>query len=134
MNTSHRQVHEKLKRNEVFTKSFVVCQWICFKLLFIVFYIYMAFMLSLVECITFSSSLSMKEIKLLFTVNLILQVSDFLRLLMMSFKFFKCGLILLRYSSTTYSYWLIIVFFFFMLKEILNISRCSISYCFSFFF
>ena len=94
----------------------------------------MAFMLSLVECITFSSSLSMKEIKLLFTVNLILQVSDFLRLRMMSFKFFKCGLILLRYSSTTYSYWLIIVFFFFMLKEILNISRCSISYCFSFFF
>ena len=103
-------------------------------------------MLSLTECITRCSSLSMKEIKLF----AIIHMSDFLRLFMMSFK---SGLILLRYSSTdsvtinvtfvfniiatakmTYSYWFIIILFFFMLKKILNISKYSIFNCFSFFF
>ena len=91
---------------------------------------------------------------------LIFQVSDFLRLFMMSFKNrrnFKTGLTLLRYSSTdsisflplllsysikfniivtpkiAYSY-LFIILFFFMLKKILNISKYSIFNCFSFFF
>ena len=54
-------------------------------------------MLSLFECITCSSSLSLEEIKLIAIVNCISNVSDFLRLFMMSFKY---GVILLRYSST----------------------------------
>ena len=54
-------------------------------------------MLSLFECITCSSSLSLEEIKLIAVVNCISNVSDFLRLFMMSFKY---GVILLRYSST----------------------------------
>ena len=54
-------------------------------------------MLSLFECITRSSSLSMEEIMLFAIINWTFHVSDFLRLFMMSFKY---GLILLRYSST----------------------------------
>ena len=54
-------------------------------------------MLSLFECITHSSSLSLEEIKLIAIFNWIFHVSDFLRLFMMSFKY---GLILLRYSLT----------------------------------
>ena len=50
-------------------------------------------MLSLFQCITHSSSLSMKEI-----VNRIFHVTEFLRLFMINFKY---GLILLsRYSPT----------------------------------
>ena len=49
------------------------------------------------ECITHSPSLSLEEIKLIAIVNWIFRVPDFVRLLMMSFKY---GLILLRYSST----------------------------------
>ena len=48
-------------------------------------------MLSLLERITHSSSLSMEEIKLFAIVNWIFHMSDFLRLSMMSFKY---GLIL----------------------------------------
>ena len=54
-------------------------------------------MLSLFECITRSSSLSIEEIKLFAIANSVFDVSDFLRLFMISFK---CGLILLRYSPT----------------------------------
>ena len=54
-------------------------------------------MLSLFECITRSSSLSMEEKKLFDIVNSIFHVLDFLRLFMMSFKYV---LILLKYSST----------------------------------
>ena len=54
-------------------------------------------MLGLFECITCSSSLSIKKIKLFTIFNRIFYVSDFLKLFIMSFK---CGLILLRYSST----------------------------------
>ena len=53
-------------------------------------------MLSLFECITGFSLLPLKGIKLITIVNSIFHESDFLRLFMMSFK---CGLILLRYSS-----------------------------------
>ena len=52
-------------------------------------------MLSLFECITRSSILSMEEIQLFAAVDLIFHVTDFLRLFMMSFKH---ELILLRYS------------------------------------
>ena len=54
-------------------------------------------MLSLFECITFSSSLSMEVIKLFAIANWIFYVPDFIRLFMISFKY---GLTLLRYSST----------------------------------
>ena len=54
-------------------------------------------MVSLFECITRSSSLSKEEIKLFAIVNRIFHLSDFLRLVIMSFKY---GLILLRYSLT----------------------------------
>ena len=63
-------------------------------------------MLSLLECITRSSSLSMEEIKLTAIVNPI-HVSDFLRLFMVSFKY---GLILLRYSSTDSVLFLLLLF------------------------
>ena len=53
-------------------------------------------MLSLFECITHSSSLSLEK-KLVAIVNGIFQVSDFLRFFMISFKY---DLILLRYYST----------------------------------
>ena len=53
-------------------------------------------MLSLFECITSSSSLSIEEIKLFAIVNWIFYVSDFLRLFMMSLKY---GLILFRCTS-----------------------------------
>ena len=49
-------------------------------------------MLSLFESITCSSSVSLEEIKLIAIVNSIFNVSDFLRLFMMSFKY---GLLLL---------------------------------------
>ena len=52
--------------------------------------------LSLFKCIKHSSSLSIEEIQLFSIVNWIFQVSDCLRLFMISFKY---GLIL-RYSST----------------------------------
>ena len=54
-------------------------------------------MLSLFECTTCSSSLSMEEIKLFVIVNWIFYVSDFLRLFMMLFEH---ELTLLRYSSS----------------------------------
>ena len=54
-------------------------------------------MLSLLECITCFSSLSLEDIKSIAIFNWIFQVEDFLRLFMMSFNY---GLILLRYSST----------------------------------
>ena len=118
-------------------------------------------MLSLLECITSSSLLSIEDIKLIAFVSLIFQVSDLLRLYMMSFKNcknFKNGLILFRYSSTNsvlfplpllsysikfniivtpkiaHSNWFMIISFFFMLKKILNISKYSIFNCFSFSF
>ena len=53
-------------------------------------------MLLLFECITRFSSLSLEDIQLIAIANLTFRVSDFLRLFMISFK---CGLILLRYSS-----------------------------------
>ena len=52
-------------------------------------------MLSLFECITRSSSLSMEEINLFAIANRISHMSDFLRSFMMSFKY---GLFLSRYS------------------------------------
>ena len=54
-------------------------------------------MLSLFECITCSSLLSLEELKLIATVNRIFDGLGFLRL---SFMDFKYDLILLRYSST----------------------------------
>ena len=51
----------------------------------------MIFMLIRFECISRSSSLSMEEIKLFAIANLVFHVSDFSRLLMISFKY---GLIL----------------------------------------
>ena len=54
-------------------------------------------MLSLFECITGSSSLSIEEIKLFASFNLISLASDLLRLFIMPFKY---ALMLLRYSST----------------------------------
>ena len=54
-------------------------------------------MLSLFECITCSSSLSMEEIELLAIFNWIFHVSEFLRLFIMSLEY---DLILSRYSST----------------------------------
>ena len=53
-------------------------------------------MLSLFDCITCSSSLSLEEIKLIAMVNWILYVLGFLRLLVMSFKHV---IVLLKYSS-----------------------------------
>ena len=94
-------------------------------------------MLSLFEYITWSSSLSMEKINLFVIVNWIFHVSDFLRLLIMSFKY---GLIL-TYSSTesvlflsryfhvqyncySKNYSLLLVLkIFFLLKNILNISK-----------
>ena len=104
-------------------------------------------MLSLFECITRFSSLSMEEIKLFAIVNWIFHESDFLRLFMMPIKY---DLILLKYCSsesilflsplhlyfplflycysknyllflllTTYYYWFVIICFFFMLKKFL---------------
>ena len=54
-------------------------------------------MLSLFECITRSSSLSIEEIKLFAIVHWIFHLLDVLRLFMISFKY---GLMLLKYSST----------------------------------
>ena len=54
-------------------------------------------MLSLFECITCSSSLSLEEIKLIAIVNWVFHVFDFLRLFIRSFKY---SLILLGYFST----------------------------------
>ena len=54
-------------------------------------------MLSLSECITHSSLLSMEEIKLFAIVYWIFHLSEFLRLFIIPFKY---GLILFRYSST----------------------------------
>ena len=53
-------------------------------------------MLSLFECITRSSPLSLEDEKLIAIVNSIIHVSDFSRSLMISLKY---KLILLRYSS-----------------------------------
>ena len=52
--------------------------------------------LSLFECITRSSSVSLEEIKLIAIAIWIFQVSDFVRLFMISFKY---DLILLRHYS-----------------------------------
>ena len=57
----------------------------------------MVFMLSLLKCMTQSSSLSSEEIKLIAIVDWIFHVSDFLRIFVMSFKY---GLISSRYSLT----------------------------------
>ena len=54
-------------------------------------------LLSLLECITCSLSLSLEEIKLIAIVNWFFRVSEFLRSFMISFKY---RLILLRYSSS----------------------------------
>ena len=112
-------------------------------------------MLSLFECITRSSSLSMEEIKLSAIVNWFFYVSDFLRLFMMSFRYILILLFLflfLLYSKDILQliswltielllqklltfYWFITTFlFFWMLKNILNISTYYIFNCFSFFF
>ena len=56
----------------------------------------MILMLLPFKCITLSSSLSLKEIKLIAIVNWIFHVLDFLG----TFTFFKYGLILSRYYST----------------------------------
>ena len=58
-------------------------------------------MLSLFECITRSSPLSVEEIKLFVIVNWVFNVSDFLRLFMISFKY---GLMLLRWGSEFLGY------------------------------
>ena len=55
-------------------------------------------MLSLFECNTCCSSLSLEKIKLIATADWVFHVLDFLKLFMMSFK---NGLIILRYSSTS---------------------------------
>ena len=57
----------------------------------------MVSMLSLVECITHSSSLFIKEIKLIAIVSWIFHVSGFLGLFMMSYKY---GLTSLSYFSS----------------------------------
>ena len=53
-------------------------------------------MLSLFQCITNSSQLSLEEIKLIATVNLVFHVSHFFRLFKISLKY---GLILLKSNS-----------------------------------
>ena len=53
-------------------------------------------MLSIFESIILSSSVSLEDIELIPNINLDFQLSDFLRLFMISFKY---GLISLRYSS-----------------------------------
>ena len=53
-------------------------------------------MLSFLQCITHSLSLSLEDLKLIAITNWVLHVSDFLRLLIS----FKYSLILLRQSST----------------------------------
>ena len=60
-------------------------------------------MLSLFECITSSSSLSLENVKIIAIVNWIFYVSDFLRLFMIAFKY---GLILLKCSSIDSIYFL----------------------------
>ena len=57
----------------------------------------MVSMLSLLQCITHSSSLSMEEIKLIAIISWIFHVPEFLRLFIMPLKY---GLILIRHSST----------------------------------
>ena len=57
----------------------------------------MIYMLQLFECITCSSSLSLKKIRLFAMANWLFHVPNFLRLFMMSFQY---GLILKRYCST----------------------------------
>ena len=54
-------------------------------------------LLSLLECITCSLSLSLEEIKLIAILNWFFRVSEFLRWFKISFKY---RLILLRYSSS----------------------------------
>ena len=105
--------------------------------------------LSLFECITCSSSLPTEEIKLFAIVNWIFHVSDFLSLFMFIYLYsFKCGLILLRYSSTDsilflslllsypkiiYSNWFTIISFFFILKRFLiSLSIISLIALYSF--
>ena len=56
----------------------------------------MIYMLSLFECITRSSSLSLEDMKLFFIVYWTFHALDFLRSFIISFKY---GLNLLRYSS-----------------------------------
>ena len=99
-------------------------------------------MLPVFECITSSSSVSLEDIKLIAIVNWIFHASDFLRSVMISFKY---GLTLLRYSSIysvlfviitlifniivtpkiTCSYWFVIIFFYFILRKVPNISNYS---------
>ena len=96
--------------------------------------------LSLFDCITWSSSLPSEEIKLVAIVNWIFHVSGILRSFMISFKY---RLILLRYSSTDsvfckhgfciqYNYYsknyqLLLSYdnIFFKLKKVCNISNYS---------
>ena len=102
--------------------------------------------LSLFDCITWSSSLPSEEIKLIAIVNWIFHVSDILKSFMISFKY---RLILLGYSSTDsvfcnhgfciqYNYYsknyqlLLSYDIFFKLKKVCNISNYSVS-CFCFF-
>ena len=60
-------------------------------------------MLSLFECISRPSSLSIEEITLFAIANLMFHLLDFLKLFMMSFKY---GLFLLRRFSTDYALFL----------------------------
>ena len=117
---------------------------------FTYFVIIIISMLSLFECITRSSSLSIEQTKLFAIVYWIFYLSDFLRI----FMSFKYALILLRYSSTdgvlflrnvtfvfntivtakiTYSHWFIIIFFFFIPKKSSDICKYYIFNSFIFF-
>ena len=108
--------------------------------------------LSILESITCTLSLSTEEIKFFAIVNCIFRMSDFLKL----FMSFRYGLMLIRCSSTDnvlvlsqllsysiylliqkmhYFYWFIInLFSFFTLKKIFNTSKYSICNSFSFCF
>ena len=96
----------------------------------------MIFILRLFKCITCFSSLSLEDIKLVAIVIWIFDATDFLRSLMISFKYV---LILLIYSlidsfnSISDTYWLIMIFFF-MLKKVPNIFNYYVFDCFIFFF
>ena len=101
-------------------------------------------MLLLFQCITLSSLLFMEEIKLFAIVNWIFQVSDYLRLFMMRFKYdiilsrflqlivsyFYHFYFLIQYNCFSKNYLLLLVynisFVFFTLKKILDISRYSL--------
>ena len=101
----------------------------------------MIFILSLFECITLCSSVSLWGTKLTGIVNWIFHVLGFLRSFMISFKY---GLILSKYisidsvlflaeSKITYSCWFIITFLLHA-QKVSNISHYSVFDCFILFF